>query len=266
MKALVDGDILLYEVGFGAETGWKAITGEDALPPFSYIESFLNTRVANIVGMAGASSHSLFLTKGTSFRSNIATLKPYKGQRINHKPWHYDNLRVYLEHILGAEVVEGIEADDAMAITHTLDPSNTIICSRDKDLRQLPGAFYSWENGEQPSFGPVLIKPDGWVELSEDRKKLTGTGFAWFCAQVLIGDVVDNIPGLPRTGPVGAYELLSGYSSSRDMLSALHEAYRGHYGDDEWEERLLEQGRLCWMTRRLHEDGSPVLWELDMIE
>ncbi len=32
------------------------------------------------------------------------------------------------------------------------------------------------------------------------------------------------------------------------------------------EENLLEQGRLCWMTRRLNEDGSPVLWELGMEE
>ena len=47
------------------------------------------------------------------------------------------------------------------------------------------------------------------------------------------------------------------------MLELVKEQYEDHYGAD-WEEELLEQGRLCWMTRRLHEDGSPVLWEIGM--
>ena len=48
-----------------------------------------------------------------------------------------------------------------------------------------------------------------------------------------------------------------------DMIIMVRGMYEDHYGD-EWEERLLEQGRLCFMTRRLHPNGDPVRWEIGM--
>jgi len=40
MKALIDGDVLVYEIGFGAETGWA---GED-LPSWDYVAKLFDLR------------------------------------------------------------------------------------------------------------------------------------------------------------------------------------------------------------------------------
>lgn len=265
---LVDGDILRYEVGFAAETGWRAITeDEEALPPFDYVRKILHQRLDHICKQLEVDQEPvIYLTEGNTFRFDIAKSKPYKGTRVDKKPWHYKNLTVYIRDVLNSIVVTGIEADDAIAIDHVNDP-NSIICSRDKDLRQVPGWFYSWELGWQPSFGPENITKAGSLMLSDDGKnKLTGTGLAFFYAQIIMGDGVDNIPGLPGWGPVAAYKLLVD-KAPEDMFLSVLTAYEENYvGNMPVEDYLLEQGRLCWMTRRLNEDGSPELWELGMEE
>jgi len=277
---LIDGDILRYEIGFASETGWRAITEEqETIPPFSYVEGLLLDRLEaicrNATGFFGP--YRIFLTEGKTFRYDLAKTKEYKGTRIEKKPWHYKNLSVYMYDVLGAEIVTGIEADDRMAIEQVSSNGNTIICSRDKDLRQVPGYFYSWELGRQPSFGPICIDRTGDIALSEDRKKINATGLYCFYAQVLMGDKVDNIPGLPGCGPVAAYDWLTDIEDGDALYNSVAEAYINTYRDEPepegmhlsmtpWECKLLEQGRLCWMTRSLNADGSPVLWELGMEE
>tara|TARA_Y100000310_G_scaffold323326_1_gene383511 strand:- start:213 stop:1031 length:819 start_codon:yes stop_codon:yes gene_type:complete len=261
---LIDADILRYEIGFAAETGWRAIAEEkgwdNVIPPFHYVEKLLLGRLEYIQQMVGTEApYVLYLTEGHTFRYDIAKTKPYKGTRKENKPWHYNNLSIYIKDVLGAKVVTGIEADDAISIKHISSKDKTIICSRDKDLRQLPGWFYSWELGRQPSFGPTYITNPGTLELSDDRQKLHATGLAAFYGQVLTGDRVDNIPGLDKCGPVAASHILD----TDDMLGSVIIEYADTYGTAS-EKMLLEQGRLCWMTRRLHEDGTPVLWEIGM--
>ena len=261
MRALVDADILLYEVGHAAEVGWKS--GD--LPSFDYVLEILNQRLDRIVWGSGADNFTLFITEGKTFRYDLAKKKPYKGNRKSEKPYHFNNLKVYMRDVLDAEIVSYIEADDAMAIAQikSKNPEDTIIVSRDKDLKQVPGYFYSWEMGAQPEFGPELITKEGdGLSLSKKRDKIIGTGLPFFYSQVLTGDVSDNIPGLPGCGAVAAMNIL-GDASVDAMLSSICDEYRSHYGAS-WEEELLEQGRLCFMTRRLHIDGKPVLWEIEM--
>lgn len=255
MRAIVDADILRYEIGFAAETGWRAITEDlEALPPFNYVERLLLNRLAIIKGETGSEECTLYITEGRTFRFDIATVKPYKGTRKANKPWHFNNLTVYMRDILDARVITEIEADDAMAIDHVNSEDETVLCSRDKDLRQVPGMFFSWELGRQPSFGPVMIDEIGEISLSDDRKSIKGTGFAFFCSQVLTGDVVDNIPGLPKCGPVAAYEALEGLDTPELLTEALLSAYEEYYGFEEYDMALTEQGQLCWLLRE-----SPIL-------
>lgn len=268
MIALIDADILRYEIGHGAVTGWKTITeGEEEIPPFDYVQQLLHEKVDNITAMAGADSYKLFLTTGRSFRYDIATVRPYKGNRDElTKPYHFDNLSQYIIHNMPTHLCDGAyEADDELAIIHrelnlAAEYPQSVICSRDKDLRQVPGMFYCWELGYQASFGPHLITTEGSLELSDDRKKLTGTGFPWFAAQCLIGDVTDNIPGLPKCGPVKAYSILQGHSPE-DCIEAVKEAYDNTYQREGYD-RFLEQARLVWLVR---ERGAP-LWEPGVYE
>jgi 5'-3' exonuclease len=257
MQPLIDGDILLYEIGFAAEAGWQSA----GFPSFDYVADLLDNRISNICAIVEATAPPIiYLTGPTNFRTEIAKRMPYKA-RPSLKPYHYYNIKAYIRCMYDSITSEGMEADDLMAIEQTRRPAEAIICTRDKDLRQVPGWTYSWELGGQPSFGPVYVESFGTLQLSEDRKKLSGTGLKFFYAQCLMGDRVDTIPGIPRMGKVGAYEILEGATTEREAYDATLIAYRKVFGDDA-ETELLEQGRLLWMTRELHPDGKPVLWEL----
>jgi hypothetical protein len=257
-QPLIDADIFLYEVGFGVETAW---TG-DGYPPFDYAAELLDNRIGNICAMVEATEPPiLFLTGKDNFRFDIAKRQPYK-DRPGNKPWHYKNIKAYIKGKYDYRESVGMEADDLMAIEQTRRGDETIICTRDKDLRAVPGWQYGWELGNQPQFGPLLVDTTGSISLSSDRKKIVGCGELFFYAQCLTGDPTDSIPGLgDKTGPVKAMKILDGCTDTKEAFKRVQEAYRGLYGD-RGDEELLEQGRLLWMTRELHPDGSPVLWEL----
>lgn len=266
-------DIFLYEVGWGAETGWKAIKewnkGDPALdpPPFDYVADLLDNKITDICAKVNATEPpTIFISGKGNFREQIAKKKGYKHNRVDVvKPFHYANIKAHLQIAYDCVVVEGMEADDAMSIVQStklkavgeyLD--TTIICSRDKDLRQVPGWHFGWELGKQPQFGPEFVEGFGYIKL-DDKKKLRGVGEKFFYAQMLMGDPTDNIPGIPKLGDVGAFELLADTQTSEEAEQAVVEAYRRFYGDD-WRGEMLEQGQLLWMVRELDEQGKPVLW------
>jgi len=270
MKPLIDGDVLVYEIGFGAETGWQ---GDDT-PPWDYVAKLFDLRVANICALVGATEPPLlFLSGKENFRNDLAVTKVYKGTRVSHKPYHYANITAYIKGMWDHVVSDGMEADDLMCVRQverekTLGSYHrTIICSRDKDLRQCPGWHFSWELGRQPQFGPELVDTQGWIKLDRtgSSPKIVGTGLSFFYSQLLTGDVVDNVPGLPGCGMVKAYKLLHSIEgrtlSHEAMLNIVCREYTRHHRTG-WVNHLIEQGRLLWMIRSLHEDGSPVMWNI----
>jgi hypothetical protein len=256
MQPLIDADVLRYEIGFAAEAGWQ----QAGFPPFDYVAELLDNKINNMCAIINATqSPILFLTGKTNFRNNIAKRTPYK-QRASNKPWHYKNITAYINAKYTTRIQEGLEADDLMAIECTDRPADTIICTRDKDLRSVCGWHYGWELGNQPSFGPRLVTELGEITLSNDRKSIKGTGLLFFYAQCLTGDPVDTVPGLVGCGAVKAFDLLKGSETKEQALERVIEAYKAVYGDA-YRGELLEQGRLLWMTRKLYPDGSPVLWD-----
>lgn len=260
---LLDCDVLVYEVGFGAETAWKGMNGEGCgPPPFDLVAEMLDGRIEDICFNVNATSPPVcFLTGKHNFREAVAVTVPYKGGRDKlHKPWHYNNIRAYLQGKYDAQVIDYMEADDALALAQT---EETIICSRDKDLKQVPGWHYSWELGNSPAIGPLYATDPGEITLNDKRNKIVGSGLKFFYSQCLTGDKVDNIVGIPKCGAVKAFDLLVNISTPEEMLETVREAYRGFYGDS-GDTMLLENGRLLWMTRKLTEKGEPVLWEMGM--
>lgn len=261
MRCLIDGDVLRYEIGFAAEAGWQ----HPGFPPFDYVADLLDAKIANICAVCEATQPPvIYLTGKNNFRYEVAKLFQYK-DRSSNKPWHFKNITAYMYFKYNVILVEGFEADDLMSIeqvrSNTFVPEElTIICTRDKDLHQVPGLHYGWELGNQPSFGPLLVDDFGRIELSANRKKVNGYGQAFFYAQLLTGDSVDTVPGIPKTGPVKAYDILKDCITIGQAFKAVREAYRAYYGDIA-DEMLLQQGRCLWMTRELNEDGSPKLWE-----
>lgn len=256
MRCLIDGDVLQYEIGFAAATA----TGDEA-PPWPVVEDMLERRIQYIEEECMSDTPStVFFTGKDNFRYAIAKRTPYKN-RPSHKPYHYRNIKLYLQANYDARELDGFEADDLMSIEQSASGGSTIICTRDKDLRSVPGWHYGWELGNQPSFGPKLVSGYGDIELDPKRTKITGYGLKFFLSQCLTGDIVDSIPGLPKCGPVASFELLQHTGSYEEGLEVVAQAYHDKYGSTAYEE-LLEQARLLWMTRRMDEQGKPVLWSI----
>lgn len=276
MKALIDADVLRYEIGAVGEYN-DPITGEHKIRDFELVKEMFHERVRQITEGARADSFTLFLTadKRTwsiarrsgmvqigpefipNFRDAVSTDRVYKGTRKQEKPFHWINLTAYLLTFDGIMVANGCEADDLIAITHRLNPDETIICTRDKDLRMVAGHHYGWECGKQAEFGPITYDSLGKIDLvrSKSGNKIKGGGFLFFTSQLLTGDVVDNIGGLRGFGPIKTYELLSHCTSEREAFNTVKRTYEGMVGDN-WKELLTEQCHLLWIIRERNEDGS----------
>lgn len=155
--------------------------------------------------MAGAEHYTMHLTPKESDkgrRHEIALLKEYQANREGvEKPRFLHFLRDYMHTVLGAILHFDKEADDGMAIAqHEMIAAGkrnlSIIATKDKDLNMVEGLHLNWSTGEI-----VDAKGFGSIALSEDRKKVVGFGTKFFWAQVLMGDKVDNISGLPMVPP-----------------------------------------------------------------
>ena len=195
-----------------------------------------------------------------NFRDAIAVKKVYKGNRKSEKPFHYDNLTAYMLANYEVKIAVGMEADDLMSI-HQWDRvkdghMDTIICSRDKDLRITPGNHFGWTCGRQDQFGPSVVTELGDIKLVGGGK-LVGTGLKFFYSQVITGDTVDNIPGLPRGGPALAHKSLHDATSEAELFERVAGLYEGKFGPT-WREEMNEQCQLLYMIRELNEDGSIV--------
>lgn len=168
----------------------------------------------------------LFLTGPGNFRIDVAKTEGprglgYKANRPA-RPLHYAETREYLIERWGAKEVTGIEADDALGIYQS---ENTIAVHIDKDINRIVGKHLNWKTGER------YIVKDSLGSLKLVNKQLKGTGNAFFFAQMLTGDNVDNIPGVDGIGPISAYNILSACKTEKDMLYNVLECYYNTYGN-----------------------------------
>lgn len=259
MTALVDADIILYEIGFASQV---KIDGDIFPDPVEEVNQRVDNKIKEICAAVYATEDPvLYLTGKGNFRYDIAKQRDYKGNRKQIKPFHYNYIKAYLQAKWGAIVVDGMEADDALAIHQTarIKEKDTIICSRDKDLKQVPGFHYGWECGKQGSFGPEWVDELGGIRLVSP-KKLVGTGYLFFLSQVLTGDSTDTYDGAAGCGPIGARDVLEGAGTYADGVARVLEYYEKKYPEN-GRERMKEQAQLAWMVRELDADGKPVMWE-----
>lgn len=219
MKALLDGDIITYRCGFAAEhmryhfdgqwfdsyaalrefcneAGFdiKEIEYDTKLEvePVSHALANVKSVIKTLCEAVGADEYCVFLSTGTNFRGEIATIKEYKANRKDsRKPVHYDAVHEYILDRYEAYKTESIEADDAMALCQT---KGTVICSLDKDMLQVPGLHYNWVHDSKIAVSPYVGQRKLWQ-------------------QVLTGDSTDNIPGIRGTGPVKARKIINPLSA-----------------------------------------------------
>ena len=235
----------------------EEIDVEENPPPFDVAQRILDGRISNTHAIIGTEeSPVMYFTGKGNFRDEISTT----GYKLNRgrRPYHYKNIEAYLMGKHDNIVVDGMEADDALAVDQTNNAGNTIIISADKDLLQVEGWHYQFEYGKVASIGPLNVQ--GYGRIWIDRKILRGYGNKFFFAQCIMGDRTDSIVGIPKSGVVAAFRTLANTNTYEEGLEAVLEAYRGYYGDS-GRAKMKENAQLLWMTRELDENGSPILWD-----
>lgn len=165
----------------------------------------------------------------------------YKAQRSGlRKPVAFTAVREHLEREWNVKKIAGLEADDILGILATRPGlGHRIICSMDKDMRQIPGPL--WNHKELT----VVAESDA------DH---------WFYTQVLVGDTVDGYKGCPGIGPAKAEKLLKGLASPQDTWGAIVDAYE-KAGLTEAD--AIVQARLARILRSDDWDNQrkqPILW------
>ena len=209
MICLIDGDLIVYRVGFSTE---------DVDAPIALWRA--NMMIEDINYACNADSYQVFLT--SSDKSNFRyTIDPaYKANRVQPKPRYYNELREYLCNRHNARMVFGREADDEMGINQT---SSSVICSIDKDLKQIPGSHYNFVKKEHFTVSP-----------------LQGTQF--FYKQILMGDSSDGIAGLHGVGPKKADKHIDPIMHEGEMWRRVLELYSLKHED--YFKRAIKAGQL----------------------
>jgi 5'-3' exonuclease len=229
--ALVDGDTAVYRTCFGK--GQQKIGDQVYRTTFIEVVEAMDNYLFWIQELFERPPRVFLTTLGTdNFRYNIATIKPYKGNRDSTKrPFFHADLREYLVNEWNAVVSQGCEADDLLASAHN---SGTVIVTIDKDLAQVPGY----------NFNPV-----------KNELRLISEQEAWFnfYVSMLIGDTADNITGLDGIGKVKAPKLLESQNKLEMEFTVLN-LYKNHAPKgikqyENGEEAFEEVRQLLWLKR-----------------
>lgn len=235
MHALIDADIFCYEIG--------CATQEDKITPLEWplVMWRIEARIDQILEATEAESWQGYLTGVGNFRDEIGTIQVYKGSRDRTgRPYWYSGIYNYLRDSRNCLVVDSMEADDAISIEHYASSGATICCSRDKDLRQIPGWHYTWPSWRQEERQPYYIDEMG--------------GLRFFYEQLLTGDIADNIPGLYGVGAKSAIvKRLQDYETELEMFQEVKEQYMLRFGSY-WDMFMCENGRLLWLLRHEGDD------------
>jgi len=264
MKVIIDADQIPYACGFSCE-------GE----PLSHALQMAKKAMQKIIADTEADEYEVFIAGEGNFREDVAVTQGYKAQRTTPRPEHWEGVRNYLKEQWGATEVDDMEVDDHVSILLWGDfikgGSTLILSSGDKDLNNTPGMHYN-----------PRTRKKYWVTRRQ------ATRHFWY--QMLAGDKVDNIPGLPNGTeslvelyPTLTRHVLKGFgdkSAKRVLEHSVSEesaVVAGitcyvHWAKDaglefsEMLEYITEQGQLLWMVRELDDLGSPVMWEPDSVQ
>jgi hypothetical protein len=249
----------------GAHTfypGKRYITRRRNLEPLENALHLVKSKMLDILKETQATDFKVYIKGEGNFRDDISVTRKYKGNRdITHRPTYEDDIRRYLKNVWQAEEVDGMEVDDKVAIEQVADKeelpyrllikgegtdlyksnANTIICSCDKDLLQVPGWHYNYNKKEKQ----FVTELEGWRNFYES---------------LLSGDPADNIEGVEGIGKIGATDRLKDCKTVKEMFEMVYDCYTEIY-QEKASERLTEMANLVYLIRELDKDGKPVMWK-----
>ena len=226
-----------------------------ALPPMNRADGTPVNAVYGFTNMLGRllQEHTgthiavVFDASRTTFRNDL--YPQYKAQR----PEPPEDLTPQFALVRDATAAFGVpcielanwEADDLIASyarAATAEGWRTTIVSSDKDLMQLV-------DGQVTMQDPIKQKPIGPAEVME---KFGVPPNQVVEVQALMGDSVDNVPGVPGIGPKGAAQLIQEFGTVEAVLAAAADPSGGMKASKR-RDMLVQHAEAARISRRLVE-------------
>ncbi len=222
---LVDGSSYLYRA-FHAMPDLRAVPGDPQSAATGAIRGMINMMQSLRKEIQAEYAACVFDARGPTFRDAI--YDKYKAQRAPMP----DDLRAQIPPIhevvrlMGWPVLDvpGVEADDVigtLAVTAAAQGIEVIVSSGDKDLAQLVDehiTIVDTMNGRRRDLAGVEAEFGVPARLMVDF-------------QTLVGDVVDNVPGVEKVGPKTAAKWLQEHGSLDNIVAHASE-FKGVAGEN----------------------------------
>lgn len=228
MIGIIDGDILVYRACH------KALKDNlDVTATFDNLYEELQDQMA-------CESYSLHISGGGNFRKDLKQgFTKYKGKR-KEKPANYLFLRDYIMKNYDTITVANYEADDTASIEGTsyLKAEKLfMVATVDKDWKMIGGLFYNTQYKTLSAIG-------------------RHQAISHFHKQLIMGDSVDNIPGIYGLGVKKVEKILKGKDIYQEF-EAIKKTYEKHHPED-WEDRLNVMGKLLYLVK----DYNDPFWNI----
>ena len=212
---IIDGHAYAYRA-FHAIRNLRSPAGRPTNAIYGFIKMLAKLRAAI------EPSHLMVVWDGGLSAERVIRWPEYKAQRPDMPEDLKPQLDDLVDYLKAAGVASycgpGVEADDYIACLarRAVDVGMTVvIASSDKDFMQLVSARVGLSN---PNDKSETIWTDGQVRAK------TGVGPSQIVDWLsLMGDTVDNIPGVPGVGPKTAADLLGQFGSVATLYGRLDE-------------------------------------------
>src|SRR3954453_2694943 len=238
---LIDGYSNIFRA-FYAIRNLSNSRGEPTNAVYGFVQmlrKLLREESPELVGVA--------LDVGKTFRNEKyedykANRRPMPEDLASQLPWIRRVLEAYRIPILE---LAGYEADDVLGSLSCRAAEagyDVVLVAADKDLIQLVEPRVSlYHTGRNKLYGPQDVTEDFGVPPEKVVDVLA-----------LMGDSIDNIPGVPGIGEKGAKSLIQEYGSLEDLLARAGEVSRKAYREGLTEH--AEQARLSKELSTIHTD------------
>lgn len=238
---LIDGDVLLYKAAIAAET--EIDWGDGVISIHSDLaqtQNIIRGIINDLLECHDSDEFKIAMSSSSNFRKRIDPT--YKaGRADSRKPVGFATTREWMIMEYGCREIEGLEADDILGVWATQKSlrGKSIICTIDKDLKQIPGTYHNIDSGET-------------VEITAEE------GHWYHMYQTLVGDRVDGFPGCPGVGDKTARKILE--EAEGDLWPAVVKAYeKAHLTEAD----ALVQARLARILQVSDinkQTKEPILW------
>lgn len=275
---------------------WSLVYYNDPFP-LSHVLKNLDEMIQRMLDKFPGDYYKMFITSSdhSNYRFSVASIVPYKGSRRKcskcfarcsakfvkgdnielsckncgvvcndttspDKPHYYNEIRDHLANKWGAELVHDQEADDSISICSVKESvlqnesvGPVVMVHIDKDINNTPGWHYNPDKEK--------------LYYVSEEESLNN-----FYSQFLLGDNVDNIPGVTGVGPIACKEIFQSCKKREDYEHIIMEIYQGEYNFNkrkpkeimnltpkEAYDRLTEIGQLLHIRQKEGELWKPTI-------